>query len=183
MQNALSSVARPGELSPLQKAFARCYVLNGGNAQKAALEAGYSPGGSEQIALRNVRHKLVIAEIKRLSVVEVGARLPEIIAKLWEMVEADSTPPDVKARILFQLMDRGGMPKAPSGPATQVNVQINAGGSSALIQEIWASRSARERALSVIDGSMPDKSDDDDETVDATPDDDRGQVELPPGDG
>ena len=157
--------------------------MNGGNAQKAALEAGYSPGGAEQIALRNVRHKLVIAEIKRLSVVEVGARLPEIIAKLWAMVEDEKTPPDVKARILFQLMDRGGMAKAPAGPATQVNVQINAGSSSALIQEIWNSRTARERALSVIDGSMSDRSADDGATVDAEPDDDAGQAPNPDGDG
>lgn len=167
MDTKLSSVAAPGQLSPLQAAFARAYVLNGGKAQQAALEAGYSPGGSEQIAIRNVRHKLVIAEIKRLSIVEVGARLPEIIQKLWDMVEANTTPPDVKARILFQLMDRGGMPKAPTGPATQVNVQINAGGSSALIQEIWASKTARERALSVIDNGMSDKGVDSAEIVEA----------------
>jgi hypothetical protein len=180
MSQTPSSVARPGELSPLQKAFARCYVMNGGNATQAALEAGYSPGGSEQIALRNVRHKLVIAEIKRLSVVEVGARLPEIIAKLWAMVEDDKTPAEVKARILFNLMDRGGMAKTKEGPTVQVNIQNNGNSSSALIQEIWASKTARDRALSVIDGTMADRSADDGDAVDALP---AAQADEPAAEG
>lgn len=160
MSEKLSSVARPGELSPMQKAFARAYVMNGGKAQDAAREAGYSEGGIDTIALRNVRHRLVIAEIKRLSVVEVGAKLPELIQTLFDMVESDKTPPDVKARIIFNLMDRGGMAKQ-TGPSVQVNIQNNnSGGSSALIQEIWASRAAERRALSVIDGGMSDGSTD-----------------------
>jgi hypothetical protein len=157
----------------MQMAFARAYVLNGGKGTLAALEAGYSEGAAPTSSVRNLRHPHIIAEIKRLAVFEVGSRLPDIISRLFDILDSPTASEDTKARILLQLMDRGGMPKQAAGPSVQVNVQVNGSGSSALIQEIWASKAARELAiaapLSAIDGSMTDElSDDGAETIEAT---------------
>ena len=167
MQEQRSSVTRPGELSVLQKAFARAYVLNGGDAQAAAREAGYSEGGIDTIALRNTVKPSIVAEIKRLAVVELGSKLPEMIQAALDIALDPKVNPEIRARTLFNLMDRAGLAKQ-TGPAVQVNIQNNtSGGSSALIQEIWDSRAAQQQALaahlSVIDGGMSDGSTDPDD--------------------
>ncbi len=134
----------------MQRDFARLYVLNGGVGRHAALEAGYSPHTVDRAAQKCLSSRLVLAEIKRLSVINIDAKLPDLIRRLFVMLDDDATSPDVKARIIFNLMDRGAMPKAPRGPAVQVNVKVNDGGATSLIQEIWDSRAARERAITGI---------------------------------
>ena len=167
------SVAGRDGLSTLQLGYARAYVANGGKGRLAAIEAGYAAASADTISTRNLRHGLIIAEIKRLAIVDVGSRLPDIIGRLFDILDSPTASEDTKARILLQLMDRGGMPKQAAGPSVQVNVQVNGSGSSALIQEIWASKAARELAiaapLSAIDGSMPDELiDDGAEIIEAT---------------
>lgn len=148
---------RPNEQ---QRLFAQAFVMNGGNATDAARVAGYAHGdtyGPRLLLNGNIR-----AEIERLSVALISAKLPQLIAAALKLIEETT---DDKARItaIFGLLDRAGL-KPKTGPLVQVNnttnTQINSGAAVATImQEVWQKRSARLSGdLSAIVGGMPDHS-------------------------
>ena len=135
-------------LNPLQRAFAREYVMSGGNATKAAAVAGYNAPANA--GTRNLVNPSVLAEIKRLAIVHVDALLPIALRQLFDIMcdpEADT-----KSRVMAanSILDRGGM-KPKSAPLVQINNQQVVNGATAqdLIAAIWASKSARMSDIAV----------------------------------
>lgn len=128
-------------LSPLQREFARQYVLTGGNATKAATLAGY--GAPEKAGFRALVNSTVLHEIKRLTIVHVESWLPIAIRQLVDIMCDPTT--DAKARVMAanSLLDRGGLRPKSDGPAVQVNVQINGQQAQAAIAEVWNARNGR----------------------------------------
>jgi|GEM_PF-3645409 len=144
----------------MQREFARLYVLNGGVGRHAALEAGYSPLTADRAAQKCLTSRLVSAEIQRLSVVNLSAKLPQLIGHLLDIAENPKTDVRVRVQAITALMDRAGVTRqaGQAGVAVQVNVN-NGTSASTLIAEIWNDKSARESALkpnlpSVMDKQM-----------------------------
>ncbi len=146
-------------LSQLQQAFAREFVLNGGNSGKAALLAGYSE--SKQSAARALVNPAVLAEIKRLSIVHVEALLPIALRQLFDVMCDPECDPKARVLAANSILDRGGM-KPKAAPLVQINQQNNVLGASAqeLIAAVWEARKARsDSALSDIPAPMSDSED------------------------
>jgi len=84
-------------LNERQRAFARAFVKNGGNAHRAALEAGYKPGGAAAQGCRFAKNALVRAEIDKLRArveakaeEETGISLAKTLKALQRGVEFDA---------------------------------------------------------------------------------------------
>jgi hypothetical protein len=71
----------------MQREFARLYMLNGGFGRHAALEAGYSPLTADRAAQQCLTLRLVGAGIQRLSIINLSAKLPQLIGYLLGMAE------------------------------------------------------------------------------------------------
>jgi hypothetical protein len=109
-------------ITPQQKLFARHYVLSKGNQTAAAIAAGYkSPAASGH---KLMHHAGVLAEIKRLSVMNIEGYLPKLIQKALDIATDDETPPELAIRTILALMDRAGL-RPKSGPLVQVNNTTN----------------------------------------------------------
>lgn len=139
----------------MQAEFARHYVMNGGNGSAAAKLAGYA---SDTMAVKCLTNASVIAEIKRLAVVNFEARLPEIIGRTLEIALNPETPKAMALEACFKLMDRAGM-KPKTGPMVQINQQTNnttaiSSDAQSIIADVWKARSAR---MSGISATMTDK--------------------------
>lgn len=135
----------------MQREFARLYVLNGGIGRHAALEAGYSPLTADRAAQKCLTSRLVGAEIQRLSIVNLSAKLPQLISQLLEIAENPKTESRVRVHAITALMDRAGVTRqsGQANVAVQVNVN-NSTSASTLIAEIWNDKSARESASRAI---------------------------------
>lgn len=68
------------KLSPMERAFCRAYVANGGNGTQAAIAAGYSEKGASVAAARLLKRPAVIAEIERLRLAS-GKVVEQIMSK------------------------------------------------------------------------------------------------------
>lgn len=145
-------------ITPQQKAFARAYVTNGGNQTAAAAAAGYKSTGPSGCKL--MANSSVLAEIKRLSVLNIEAKLPSLIARAVAIAENPKTSPELAIKTIFSLMDRAGL-KPKSGPLVQITDnsvhntdarQVNVSPQEVLRQL----DAARERRLSGISASMTD---------------------------
>ena len=137
--------------------FARLYVIHGGNASKAAKEAGYRSPTMGQKMLLNAN---VQAEIKRLSVTNLEAALPKIIKKTLEIALSDKLPPAQQLKACFEVMDRCGL-KPKSGPlvaiqnnntATATVNNASPQDASELIRSVFNMR--KDRLAGIVD-SMP----------------------------
>lgn len=121
--------------------FAAHYVLCGGNATKAAALAGYaSPCTSSR---KNLVNPTVLAEIKRLSVINISAYLPSLVRTALEMAFDPETPPIARVQILRDLMDRGGMAVPKNAPMVAVQVNVDGNQAQAIIREVHDSRVKR----------------------------------------
>lgn len=150
-----SDAAKPRFLTDKQQAWARHFVLNGGNANQAAIAAGFTNSGNA--AYRMLVHPQVMAEVRRLSVMNMEAALPRTIERLIAIMENPATPAQAAVNAAIAIMDRAGLkPKSSPLVAIQNNTYNQASGSAVqqAIAEIWAARDAR---LSDIAGGMPDK--------------------------
>lgn len=105
-------------ITPQQKAFARAFVLESGNATEAAKIAGYASPQTSGSKL--MVHPGVMAEVKRLSVFNIEAELPQLIARGIEIAKDPKTPKELAVRTIFGLMDRVGL-RPKSGPLVQIN--------------------------------------------------------------
>lgn len=155
VKGAGHSVNRHGgdRLNPMQRAFALAYVLNGGVADAARIDAGYS---SPTMGVKNLQNGSILREIKRLSVMNLDADLPQLIRRAKEIAFDPKTPQKEALIAIFGLMDRAGV-TPPKGPL--VAIQNNSYGDTkglaqTIIQEVWNARTAR---LSGIAVSMADK--------------------------
>lgn len=137
-------------LTPQQRKFVETYITSGGNSRAASKAAGYASGsyGSRQLC-----NPAILAEIKRLSVLNAEHLLPQLIARQAKIALDPETKPDLASKIGFQLMDRLGM-KPKVDPLVQVNTTNNTdnsqktvvfGGDEAqkLLADVWQQRNAR----------------------------------------
>jgi hypothetical protein len=142
---AEGSVQLPSDgLTAMAREFARQYVLNGGMAEQAAIDAGYA-GGARNMATRNLCKPKVQAEIARLSKVTVGAALPVAIGRLIAILETEGKDADPRAQVqaAVAIMDRAGL-HVPRGPAVSLQInQITGSQAQDIIAEVHARRSAR----------------------------------------
>lgn len=141
-------------LSPLQRDFALHFVATGGKARRAAILAGYGAPSAHISAHRNLVNPKVLAEIKRLSLVNIQSALPVAIRTLIDIC-LHSKDDKARAMAANSLLDRGGMAAPKGGVQVNVGVQVNGGQVQALIGEIWNAKQAR---VSGIGGGMPDSS-------------------------
>lgn len=130
-------------MSERRREFARQFVLNGGNGTKAAVMAGYSEADPSKAARRALLDAKVIAEIKRLSTINIGAWLPMAIGVLIELMADPTTPHDTRRKCAVDLLDRAGMAAPKGGVQVNVGVQVNGNEANALIGSIWDARKAR----------------------------------------
>lgn len=130
-------------LTPQQREFCRQFVANGGNANKAAIDAGYG-GGASNMATRNLCKPKLVAEIKRLSIINVGALLPVVIQQLLDIACDVKADPKARVSAAVALLDRGGMHVSRNQPTVAVQVNVNGAQAQTLIEEIWKQKSDRE---------------------------------------
>lgn len=83
-------------LTPQMMAFARHYVLNGGNATAAALAAGYAPSGAQSYGSSLLARLDVQAEIDRIRASQSAHRQVELTST--PKGEGDTPGPDPKAQ-------------------------------------------------------------------------------------
>jgi hypothetical protein len=145
--------------TPQQKAFARAYVANRGNGTDAAIEAGYK--NPAVAASRLLLRSNVTDEVRRLSVVDIEAQLPALIARASAIALDDETPPKVALSAIFGLLDRGGM-KPQASPLFQINNTNNTNNDNRTVivspQEVLRELEQRRAArLSGISASMSDE--------------------------
>lgn len=144
-------------LSYQQTQFARFYVSNGGNRDKARKDAGFKSATSGSKLMLNPN---VLAEIKRLSVFNIEAELPKLIARQVKIALDPETKPDLAAKLIFGLMDRAGL-RPKTGPLVSVvnNTTTNNDNRQVGVNPQDVLREldrARERQLSGISASMTD---------------------------
>lgn len=165
---ARGTVVNPGKkgghrLSVPQTIFAQNYVMNGGNGVQAARAAGYA---SSTMAVKCLSNPSVLAEIKRLSVLNLEAKLPELIARLTAIALDPKTPPALAVDTGMKLLDRAGL-KPKSSPLVEIHqssqhVHLTSDLAQQVIGEVWQ---ARQRRVSDISGGMTDSA----PLIDATP--------------
>lgn len=143
-------------MSARQREFARHFVLNGGNATKAAVMAGYSASDPSVAGHRCLLHPAILAEIRRLSIVNVASFLPIAIRVLIELMCDPETPARDRISAANSLLDRGGMAAPKGGVQVNVGVQVNGNEVQALIGSIWDAKSAKVGDLSGIPPAMTD---------------------------
>jgi phage terminase small subunit len=98
-------------LTDRQESFIREYVQNGGQGEKAAIEAGYGEGGARSRASENLRLPLLQVRMETLCRELMSGYAPEVIKALAKLaVSAQSET--VRASAGATLLDRTGY-KAP----------------------------------------------------------------------
>ena len=78
-------------LTRKQKAFCENYIANGGNARKAAIDAGYKPNSAKEIGAENLTKPLIAAYIKELSTPTEEKRIAsadDVLSYLSMVIEA-----------------------------------------------------------------------------------------------
>lgn len=78
-------------LTRKQKAFCENYIANGGNARKAAIDAGYKPNSAKEIGAENLTKPLIAAYIKELSTPTEEKRIAsadDVLCYLSMVIEA-----------------------------------------------------------------------------------------------
>ncbi|AYJ85768.1 hypothetical protein D3Y57_07015 [Sphingomonas paeninsulae] len=128
-------------LNARQRDFARHFVLTGGKITKSAVLAGYDSPGA--MGAKNVCHPSILAEIKRLSVVNVSAYLPRAIRTLVDIMTDDKADTRARVTAATNLLDRAGLRPKSDAPGVQVNVQINGASAQAAIADVWKARETR----------------------------------------
>jgi hypothetical protein len=95
-------------LTAKQLNFAVNYVANGGNATKAAVDAGYSEVSArvQACGLLNLPH--VAAAIQRETFRAIGRHGPAMLDVLVTLAIDDAVPPGVRAKCAATVLDRGG---------------------------------------------------------------------------
>ncbi len=145
LSDAGSIPRRPGpggdRLNPQQREFARQYVFLGGNGAAAARLAGYT--APEKASWRLGLNGAVQREVKRLSIVHIEAKLPQLIAAAIKIIENEALDPRARVQAIFGLMDRAGMRPKSDAPSLQVNVQVNGAAAQGVIGEVWQRRIER----------------------------------------
>lgn len=112
MSNVPKTVTTPnGDLTPKQDAFVDQYVANGGNGSAAARDAGYAESSAHVEAHRLLRNPLIIQEIYRRTVMQVGAHLPKALATVIGL-SGTAKSEYVRLEASKDLLDRAGL-RAP----------------------------------------------------------------------
>lgn len=114
--NLPTTIPPTGDLTPTQEAFASAYVLNGGKATDAALEAGYAEGSARVRAYELLKKPHVIKRIYELTVSSLGTHIPAALATVARL-SGSARSEYVQLEASKDLLDRAGM-SAPK----QVNV-------------------------------------------------------------
>jgi len=99
------------KLTEKQNAFVDAYVANGGRGTQAARDAGYADKSAHVEANRLLKNPLILQEIYRRTVMELGASAPQALATVREL--AVSAKSDyVRLEASKDILDRAGL-KAP----------------------------------------------------------------------
>lgn len=188
----MQSVNRTTSLSAQQREFAKAFILNGGNGSAAAalVMPEATKAAQAMQASRWALHGGIQAEIQRLTVTNLSAKLPQLINKLMGIALDERTDPETGApmvrdadriKAITALLDRAGISKAPS---SVTNVQINNGpltgqGAQQLIRAIWETKQARTDALALGGAAIEAQATDNAAlvTIDATIDDSLNEVQ------
>jgi hypothetical protein len=132
----------PEGFTDMQSRFCDAFIALGGKGEQAAIEAGYSPGGAMNIAIRNMASPKINGEIIRRLKLSGSSALAVAIGGLLRIIERSKDDKAVVAASIA-LMDRFGM-APPKGPGVTVNVNNMTGdGVQALINEVWQAREMR----------------------------------------
>lgn len=92
---------RTGQLTDMQRFFARYYARNGGQGKAAALQAGYSVAGARGAASENLRNPAVLDEIRRQRDAYIAGDLASLAADtVREILRNDDG--EVSANVRFQ---------------------------------------------------------------------------------
>ena len=137
-------MAASREVTERQRAFVVEYCLHG-NAARAARAAGYSEAIARQTAHKLLMKPHVAQELRRQTAALVDAHVPNAVATLADLLN----DPEVCARDRIRAAEvllKHARPAAP-GVAVQVNVASAGAEAQAIIQEVWATKLQRERAL------------------------------------
>lgn len=175
----MQSVSKAGVLSAQHREFAKQFILNGGNGSAAAalVMPDATKAAQAMQASRWALHGGIQAEIQRLTVTNLSAKLPQLIDRLLKVALApDGEVKDAdRIKAITALLDRAGVSKAPS---SVTNVQINNGpltgqGAQQLIRAIWETKQARTDALALGGAAIEAQATDNAAlvTIDATIDD------------
>lgn len=98
------------ELRENQEAFVAAYVLGGGNATQAAVEAGYSPLAARQTASRLLHLPHVQDGIRREQGRLLRGRLAsKALSVLEKILDDDNAPPGVRVDAAKTVLDRAGL--------------------------------------------------------------------------
>lgn len=103
MDNDENKEQKTQKLTEKQERFCISYVLNNGNAAKAAREAGYSEDSDEQIGYENLIKPYIVKRInelrKELEIEDFGITAEWIISRLKAVVERSMQLEKVKVTI------------------------------------------------------------------------------------
>jgi len=126
-------------LTPMQAAFAREYVLNGGHGERAATAAGFSAHTARQKASQLLR-KPKVQEVIRAETFEQVERLaPRALNLLLGIIDDPEVAARDRVRAAEAILERSYLHKVSK---TEVEVS-HVVDPAALIAEVWAKRQAR----------------------------------------
>ena len=96
-------------LTPKQQTFVKAFVANGGQAVRAAEEAGYAASGANGSQYR-LRHLPKVQAAIRAEAEQLLATNTALAAKtIAEMVRDPKTPAPTRLKAACELLDRGGL--------------------------------------------------------------------------
>lgn len=95
-------------LTDLKKAFVECYVANGGNAARAATQAGYSAKTAKVKGCQLLKEQEVLDAIADETIRAFAAHVPaarKVLADLMKTAKSES----IRFQSAQALLDRGGL--------------------------------------------------------------------------
>ena len=101
------------QLTDKQQDFVRYYVENGGNASKAARDAGYGESSAHATAWHMLRQNHIMEAVKYETLRAIAIRVPLAQAILVDLAE-NAQNESVKLKAAEALLDRGGLQLAQS---------------------------------------------------------------------
>ena len=99
------------QLTEKQNAFIDAYVANGGRGTQAAKDAGYAEKSAHVEAHRLLKNPLILQEVYRRTVMELGAAAPQALKTVRELAQ-NAKSDYVRLEASKDLLDRAGF-KAP----------------------------------------------------------------------
>jgi phage terminase small subunit len=93
------------ELTEMQEAFAVEYATNGGNAKRAAIEAGYSEATAESQGSRLRRNPLIQKRIAEECLAQMATNVPAALQAQRQLLQA-SRSDMVKHLVAADMLDR-----------------------------------------------------------------------------